>query len=472
MRPRLPVERQWLQRFLVFFAVGCIPYAGQVVTTAGAVWMCHVWYGRPYLCQKEKSDAGEDETQLEEGTKTTNVETKKERIHFVDNLKVFLAFLVVTFHLISGMGGSGPGAWYLSFGNFAFGYRPLLRSFDRLCQYFFMPCFMFCSAYMVPSSFARKGKTQFLRDRAFRLWIPVLVVTFVLVPMCFAIGQILMQRRDSYILIFPFPGHAWFILWLLLLNYVYASVREAGELASARGDTTTSYRLIPFCDMGPLDISILGSHRNRWLAGIGICSMLQMAVCFARNRNLYFAGMPLTAGSLPCDLLAFWLGLVAGQEEWFAQGRRIRDVVNIWWVRLSVVVQVYVLEVMEQDSYWKLGLFFAAVGLYCVDMNLAILEFFQTNFHRPWPRWMIDAAYPVYVIHGNVVVCLQWAFVTWYNGRPATTMPLVFPYFPAASVTPMDETIILKGTALLFVATHVIVWPLGYGLKRAFPRIF
>ena len=87
---------------------------------------------------------------------------KKERLYYLDNLKIFLTVIVILHHQTCSFTGSG---WYFNVGNYgssfqAFGSTVLLQN-----QSYFMCAFFFISGYFTPSSFDKKGKFRFLRDK-------------------------------------------------------------------------------------------------------------------------------------------------------------------------------------------------------------------------------------------------------------------------------------------------------------------
>ena len=105
----------------------------------------------------------------------------RSRFFYVDNLRWTMIILVVSMH--SAVTYSGFGSWYyvektaLS--------RPVLFFFityQSYLQAFFMGFLFFLAGYFVPPSFDRKGAVLFLRDRAYRLGLPVLFYIFVLGP--------------------------------------------------------------------------------------------------------------------------------------------------------------------------------------------------------------------------------------------------------------------------------------------------
>eukprot|EP00957_Ditylum_brightwellii_P106448 8120834-Ditylum_brightwellii.AAC.1 len=50
---------------------------------------------------------------------------------------------------------------------------------------------------------------------------------FLIVPACTTIANLV--ARGELLLYFPFSGVAWFILWLLIFNWVHSTLVEAGN---------------------------------------------------------------------------------------------------------------------------------------------------------------------------------------------------------------------------------------------------
>ena len=156
-------------------------------------------------------------------------------------MRSFLTAVVVTHHVGCAFGGCGPKSWFLSVNYYWLDADPgldffnkgttssadyfilALRSFTGINQAYFMPLFFFVSAYLVPDSVRRKGVHSFLQTRAQRIWIPAMFITFLLIPLCFVVGQI---GAETYVVpyVIPHPGPGWFLLWLLVFNWCYCQV--------------------------------------------------------------------------------------------------------------------------------------------------------------------------------------------------------------------------------------------------------
>src|SRR5210317_311854 len=97
---------------------------------------------------------------------------QKNRIYWLDNLKISLVCLVILHHIAIAYGGAGD----LLFKEGATdAISPIILSiFTGINQSFFMSLFFFISAYFVVGSLARKGNVKYLKDRIIRLGIPII----------------------------------------------------------------------------------------------------------------------------------------------------------------------------------------------------------------------------------------------------------------------------------------------------------
>ena len=88
---------------------------------------------------------------------------EKERLYFIDQLKIALIMLVIVHHAGQAY---GPGGWWYFQSDESI---PWLGRFFTVNAAFFMSLFFFLSAYFLPASFARKGPRRFLIERFKRI---------------------------------------------------------------------------------------------------------------------------------------------------------------------------------------------------------------------------------------------------------------------------------------------------------------
>ena len=103
------------------------------------------------------------------------------RLHFLDNLRVFLIFLVVLFHAGVVYDKTGMGASWWIVVDPADSDLPGLT--NLMLDIFIMPTIFFVSGYFARSSLRRRGARTFLRSRFRRLMVPWALAVLTLIPL-------------------------------------------------------------------------------------------------------------------------------------------------------------------------------------------------------------------------------------------------------------------------------------------------
>ena len=375
------------------------------------------------------------------------------RLHFLDNLKTFLTFLVVTMHVACAFGGCGR-FWYIVVGDCPSPFRSVAKSFALLTQAFVMPLFFLVSAYFTPASYD-KGKGHFFTSKAKRCWLPAMATTFTVSPLSQMMAKSVGQDEVGYL---PQIGHAWFLFWLLIFNWAYSTLREAS--CSDPKSAVTSNRPWPF-----------PSWCTRVGCGAVVCGLLTGVLILSIPDN--FWGVPVTIGSFPCDVLMFGVGVIASQSKWLVSSLRENIDISVPALRVIVILEGLALVVLhqlwEQDEAYGIYLILAA-GVFCVDMCLAALQFFQefANTQTFLTKAMADSAYTVYLLHPPVVTAATAAFVKIYNDMYGGV--LEFDQYANSTNTLEgigDGSLHLSiGWFCVFVLSHLICWPLAWWIRH------
>jgi glucan biosynthesis protein C len=410
-----------------------------------------------------------------------------QRLFFLDNVKIFLTFLVLSHHVLCAFGGCS-GGWFLIVGEYDCSFRQVAESLTLLNQAYFMPLFFLISAYFVPSSYDNKGKTAFLLGKAKRIWVPAMGVFFTVTPFTLMIAQAVAKAAIEYI---PLPGHCWFLFYLLLFNWIYITIREASARDNHTGAETeienveTSAETAQAPDPSPP--WPFPSIWKRLCYGLLICG-LAMLVIFMIVEPVFYS-MPITVGSLACSAFLFGVGVAAKQNGWFSRSIKEQLGMPVWGLRLVVVLEATALVALlpflvpnenddseEEDeldaSAIPLGfLFFLVAGVYCIDMSLAVLEFFQAHAagQTKMSRYLAEAAYTVYLIHPLVVVAATSAFVVVYNILYDDAIKFEKDSILSESELggPGDGSLhLFVGWVIVFVISHSITWPLSWWIRR------
>jgi glucan biosynthesis protein C len=380
------------------------------------------------------------------------------RLHFLDNVKTFLTAIVVSFHVNCAFGGCGHH-WFLVIGDYSCGFHTFTKVVALINQAYFMSLFFFISAYFTPASYDRKGRHAFLRDKARRLWIPAMVTSFTIVPASLMIGMVSMSTSPIYV---PFPGHCWFLFWLLALNYGYCTIRKGGFNYNTAAAPGSSESLTPF-----------PTSFRRYLYGGLVCGLATFATC-AMFGNVFYA-MPVEVGSLPSDLLLFGVGVVAMRNQWLSWPIEEQMDISVWCLRGGILLEVVgILALLASSSSKSVivqVLFFLLAGCFCLDMSLAVLQFFQRylNFRTPTSRFLADSAYTVYLIHPLVIASVTSGFIWVYNSlyHDSITFGGSMPVSKSHLEGPYDGSLHLAiGWVVVNLVSHAIVWPLAWRLRQ------
>jgi len=155
----------------------------------------------------------------------------KQRLIYLDNIKVFLIAYVITGHIAASYGAIGGGRWsYIEQGN-DFLTKAVLSLFVLVAYSFLMGMFIFIAGYFTYPSLKSKGVSHFVKDRIIRLSIPLILYYFFLGPVARYITKLAKGEdltffqfiTDSYQSgVYGHLGVMWFIVLILLFSLAYA----------------------------------------------------------------------------------------------------------------------------------------------------------------------------------------------------------------------------------------------------------
>jgi glucan biosynthesis protein C len=103
------------------------------------------------------------------------------RLLYIDNLRWVMIMLVVSMHAACTY--SHLGSWYyMEDTPVSVAETGIFATYQSTLQSFFMGFLFFIAGYFIPGAYDKKGAAKFIRDRAFRLGLPLLFFVFVLQP--------------------------------------------------------------------------------------------------------------------------------------------------------------------------------------------------------------------------------------------------------------------------------------------------
>jgi len=375
-------------------------------------------------------------------TQTPVPTSTKNKIAYIDNLKVLLIILVVLHHTFITYGA--PGGWYYFQKTTSEGAKIPMTWFVATNQAFFMGFFFFLSALFVPSSYDKKGPARFIKDRLLRLGIPMLFYTFVLGPFMnylvyyFGKGQhiTLMQYLSGYDDWIDF-GVLWFAAALLLFTLLYVVWRMIFDKLAAEGSA------IP----GTSTILLFA-------VGLGVLSFL-VRIIFPIGWILKPVGFQL--GHFPQYIVLFILGLIASRSNWlntldYRQGKKMAIIAASVVILVFPVFYVLLTWLKFPSSYFSGGLHWPSLlysmweqmagvtimtALFCIGKQLLNKSSaFQSRLSR--------SAFAVYIFHPLVLISLSLAVRDWAI-EPALKLLVVAPLAVAGSFLLGSVIVLIPG---------------------------
>jgi len=182
------------------------------------------------------------------------------------------------------------------------------------------------------------------------------------------------------------------------------------------------------------------------------------------------ASMPVATGSVPCDFLAFYLGVQARKHGWLESS--LSDQMDIHPAVLTLMVvaegvgMILCLPMIESNGLTGLG-FILLAGIFCLDMSLLVLVAFQRYLDRETSvtKFFARAAYGVYLLHPLVVMGMTALYIEICN-QLGVAIEIGSKEEEGAPVGSEGGHQYLVGWILVNLASHLIVWPLAWLLTR------
>lgn len=334
---------------------------------------------------------------------------EKNRLLYIDNVKLLMILLVIIQHLA--VTYSGLGDWYYNSLRQIGTIEMVLFGFHQsFTQAYFMGILFLIAGYFVPSSYDKKGFTPFIKERFIRLGIPVLFYMLVIDPF---INIVLLNRWDftnttflnvyvQYVVKFWFirsSGPLWFAFALLLFSIVYAGIRKFfnQKIAPLEQDFPSFSKIsivilfMSVCTFLVRTIQPIGTN----IINMQLCFFPQYIILFfigiKSRRNNWFEKIEYTKGKI-------WLiaGLIFGLLSWL--------IFMIAGGALSGNLDIFYGGISWQSAVYCLWESFAAIA-----MSIGLLALFKQKYNKQnnLIRVMSANAFSVYVFHSIILVALS-----------------------------------------------------------------
>lgn len=330
----------------------------------------------------------------------------KPRLLYLDNLKAFLAILVVMHH--AGQPYGPGGSWWIPPEPTQMISLLILGLFFSVNASFFMGLFFMISAYFVPSSYDRKGAITFLKERLVRLGVPMVIFSLGVFPtmiyLLYWIGQasFLDFYRNTY-LNFGGPGsltlsYLWFLELLLVFSALYVILRvvTGGRSVLPKVKFPTGRVILVFTVVLAL-------------------SMFIVRIWFPINQWILLSVEP---ADLPEYVAFFAIGILASRNEWLnglpaSTAKKWSRITGIAVPMLLVIFLLFGLSMLDGGLTVASLAYSVWESVVCVGMSISLLALFRVrfNFQGKVAKILADNSFTVYLIHVPIIVFLQYLLI-------------------------------------------------------------
>lgn len=352
----------------------------------------------------------------------------KERLVYLDNIKIFLITYVVTGHTSVSYGGIGRGEWLFKEPTTDFITRLVLNTYNSVGSTFVISLFFFISGYFVPGSYLKKGFRRFSTDRIVKLVIPMIIYFFLISHIIkYLVGIAANGYTTDF---FHYMTNAWQIgdygrigiMWfaevLLVFSLVYALAR----------------RYFPDFKL----FQPIAFPKNAQIFVFGILLALAGYIV----RIWFVRGAADLAGFHVASVFMFFsffiLGTLAHENQWL--DKLTPKMANQWFVAILVLIAIaFILFVTGKAGMVLHGfkgrgslmsLVFSLWEVFlCIGIIMKVIVLFRARLNNTgkFAAAMARAAFVVYIIHPVFIVSAKLLLL------PVHIFPLL-KYFLAISI--------------------------------------
>jgi len=367
---------------------------------------------------------------------------RRERLFFIDNIRILLICLVILTHLAITYGAFG--SWYYHEVSGVSVSAALLTLLTSLFQCFFMGFFFMIAAYFVPSSLERKGTGRFVHDRLVRLGVPLVIWVLVISPIfgylvARAIEGFPGSFSDWYFTVQPNfhylgLGPLWFVFSLLVFTLTYVAWRAIRGTPEHRAPGPRPFPAMPA-------ILLFGVL----LAVVSFCVRILFPIGY--EWDLFAIQVPY----YPQYIALFIIGIVAAGNDWFVRVPPSTGKTCALLALLLALLQPLLLLTVDLSAgdltpllgglHWQAFTYALWEQLTGILIIVALLWVFRTRYDCQGPVTAAAAAdsYTVYIIHPLVLVPLSL-------GLQAVVLPPVPKFLAVAALA----------IPLCFITAHLV----------------
>jgi hypothetical protein len=296
---------------------------------------------------------------------------------------------------------------------------------ESFTQAWFMGILFFISAFLASRSLNKRGTVAFIKERLFRLGIPLLFYMFIIAPFIYAVlltqEHITWSYYMGYLSSFKWIGSTgplWFVEALLLFCIIYALARPLFLRAEkARLDWFSTKNVI--CII--LITGVIAFIIRLWFP-IG-SSILNL-------QFSYFSSY----------IVLFILGIITGERDMF---NYITDEKNIAWFKAALIIGIPLWSIIMilggalkgelliyGGLYWQSFAYAIWESFVAIGFSIGILSFFKKyiNADNKFTKLAAEKSFAIYVFHAPFLITITLLLKKW-------TMEPIIKSIAAASIT-------------------------------------
>ena len=338
--------------------------------------------------------------------KTGTVDSAKTRLAYLDNVRSLVIFLVIAMH--SAVTYSGDGGWYYKEGStemLSIFERIVFGLFQSFLQAWFMGALFFISAFLATKSLKKYGATQFLKERFFRLGLPLLLYIFLIAPFIYFIvlgyghEYSIMSNYVHYLTDFSWlagsTGPLWFVEALLLFCILYVVVNKI--FTNKKAIRVFNAKSI----VSVIIITGIVSFLIRLLSPLGT-SFFNLQFC-------YFSSY----------IALFVVGIIIGENNLLEHITREK---NIKWFTITLIagpiiwIVVMLLggatknfEHFRGGLYWQSFAFALWEAFVAIGFSIGIIAYFKkhVNINNKSTRLVAKNSFAIYFFHAPLLIMVS-----------------------------------------------------------------
>lgn len=348
----------------------------------------------------------------------------KERLFYIDNLRLLIIVSVVIYHL---------ACIYSCFGysGFGLGFYPHIErtSLDLLStiwfgfylefqQGYFMGILFMIAGYFVAGSYDRKGFCQFIGERFKRLVIPSLIYMVIITPFVmygeFGINwfQLKLGLIPIFLQFLSGIGVMWFAVALFIFSVIYGLVRLIADRPSPISNGKQIKPSLINAILLILTISVC-VFLIRIVQPIAT-NILTMQICYFASYVIFFI----------VGILAFRNNLFAEisyqtGKRWLICGILVGFI--SWLVLMKASGAIKGMTALNGGLTWQSAGFSIWESFVAVAMSTGLIALFRErfNYQSKFIKKLYDNSFAVYMFHPPIIVAVALLF------RPVALSPIV-----------------------------------------------